>query len=115
MKLFRRGLLFLLVLAGIVVATGAVLHRHEKMAIFLEARDRIERGEDPMVALAITRKRIDWAPVSSHEAARIAGQAIGTVTGGFEIYRAGPWALVDGPARERRLVERVSAGWREVR
>ena len=37
-----RGLLFLILLLGIVVTTGAVLQRHEKMALFLEARDRID-------------------------------------------------------------------------
>jgi hypothetical protein len=89
MHRLSRILLAALLLSALFGATGLVLCRHERIADFARARDRIERGEDPSAALA------------------------GLSAGGPR--DVGPYRLTRGPDGELRLHERGRHGWREVR
>jgi hypothetical protein len=117
MRLFARATLVVLLLAALAAATGFVMTRNRRMSLFLESRDRIERGDNPQAVLAELAGRIDWEPEEPIFALRVVGDALpeARFSSPPTLHRAGDWALLTGPGGGSRLLERFRDGWRELR
>ncbi|MHC4472485.1 MAG: hypothetical protein ACYTDY_17825 [Planctomycetota bacterium] len=114
MKRAARATLVVLLLLALLAATGLVMSRNRRMSLFLEAKDRLARGEEPALVLHRLSDQVDWDAEEGPEASRIAGEVLGKrAPGGVLVHRAGPYALLRFGG-ERIIAERRRGVWGRV-